>query len=98
MKLISIDQQSSPHSNYQRTVKLKNLKRAFDLIRSGHCDSRVALAREMDLSATAVSTLVEELVKANMILEAWPNSPSCPVVARRSINSTGTDVKWPSFL
>ena len=45
MKLLSIDQQSSPHTNYQRTVKLKNLKRAFDLIRSGHCDSRVALAR-----------------------------------------------------
>lgn len=78
MKLLSIDQQSSPHSNYQRTVKLKNLKRAFDLIRSGHCDSRVALAREMDLSATAVSTLVEELVKANMILEAGPKQSVVP--------------------
>ena len=78
LKLLSIDQHAGTHSNYQHTVKLKNLKRAFDLIRNGRCDSRAALAREMNLSATAVSALVEELVRANMVLEAGATHTAVP--------------------
>lgn len=69
MKYISLNKNEDRKSTYQREVKLINLKRAFDLIRSGRCVTRAAIAKEMQLSATAVSSLTDELVYRRLIMQ-----------------------------
>ena len=55
---------------YQQKVKEKNIKRIFDFLRSGECESRAELVRAMELSATSVSALVEELESRKFLKES----------------------------
>jgi len=70
MKYLSLDKNSEQKVAYQHEIKQSNLKQAFDLIRSGACTSRSELAREMGLSATAVSSLTDELMQHGLVLES----------------------------
>ena len=70
---------SSPRpTGYQQRVKEANIKRIFDLIRSGKCSSRADLVRAMKLSATSVSVLVEELEARGLISETGPQQTYQP--------------------
>ena len=61
MKYLPLETASPGRPGYQQQVKEANIKRIFDLVRSGKCESRAQLVRAMQLSATSVSVLVEEL-------------------------------------
>lgn len=69
MKYLSLEHHGEVHASYQQMVKEQNIKRVFDLVRNGRCASRAELARSMSLSATTISTLVEELTRRELILE-----------------------------
>ena len=70
--------------SYQQHVKEANIKRIFDLVRSGKCTSRAELVRTMKLSATSVSVLVEELAERGLIDEIGPQQTFQP--GRRPIS------------
>ena len=70
MKYLALKTPSEQSISYQQLIKEENLKRIFDLIRSGRCSSRAELSRTMHLSATAISTLVEELQAEGLIGES----------------------------
>lgn len=78
MKYLSLNKPSSEKRVYQHEVKQNNLKRAFDLIRSGICTSRSELARVMQLSATAISSLTDELIRQNLVVETGPIHAETP--------------------
>lgn len=63
---------------YQQEVKENNIKRVFDLLRSGACDSRAELVRAMALSATSISALVEELQARGYLRESGPKHTTLP--------------------
>ena len=64
--------------SYQQRVKETNIKQIFDYLRSGLCESRADLVRAMDLSATSVSVLVEELQLREFIAETGPKPTAQP--------------------
>lgn len=70
MRYLSLNINDEQKKVYQHEVKQSNLKQAFDLIRNGVCTSRSELARVMRLSATAVSSLTDELIRHNLVIEA----------------------------
>ncbi len=70
MRYLSLNINEDQKKVYQHEVKQGNLKQAFDLIRNGICTSRSELARVMRLSATAVSSLTDELIRQNLVIEA----------------------------
>ena len=70
MRYLSLNINADQKRVYQQEVKQGNLKQAFDLIRNGICTSRSELARVMRLSATAVSSLTDELIRLNLVIEA----------------------------
>ena len=72
------------HVGYQQQVKEANIKQIFDLVRSGKCKSRAEIVRTMNLSATSVSVLVEELTDRKLIEEVGPTQTSLP--GRRPIS------------
>ena len=72
------------HVGYQQQVKEANIKQIFDLVRSGKCKSRAEIVRAMNLSATSVSVLVEELANRKLIEEVGPTQTSLP--GRRPIS------------
>ena len=74
----------APHSTYQQHVKETNIKRIFDLVRNGKCTSRAELVRAMNLSATSISVLVEELSERGLIEEVGPQQTFQP--GRRPIS------------
>ena len=78
MKYLPLDTAGASRSGYQQQVKEANIKRIFDLVRSGKCKSRAELVRTMKLSATSVSVLVEELVARGLIHETGPTQTSQP--------------------
>lgn len=78
MKYLSLNKHTSEKKVYQHEIKQTNLKRAFDLIRNGVCTSRSELSREMQLSATAVSSLTDELIRQNLVLETGPIHAETP--------------------
>jgi len=78
MKFLSLNRNEDQKKVYQHEVKLGNLKHAFDLIRSGKCTSRSELSREMKLSATAVSSLTDELIRAELVIETGPIHADTP--------------------
>lgn len=63
---------------YQQQVKEANIKHIFDYLRSGVCESRAELVRAMELSATSVSVLVEELQARQFIEEGGTKPTSQP--------------------
>lgn len=83
MKYLPKDR-ASGHTGYQQQVKETNIKRIFDLVRSGKCKSRAEIVRQMDLSATSVSVLVEELAHRKLIDETGPTQTALP--GRRPIS------------
>ena len=84
MKYFPRERTEPIHIGYQQQVKEANIKRIFDLVRSGRCKSRAEIVRCMDLSATSVSVLVEELAKRRLIDETGPAQTLQP--GRRPIN------------
>lgn len=84
MKYLPLNSVSPGHAGYQQQVKEGNIKRIFDLVRSGKCKSRAELVRMMNLSATSVSVLVEELSFRGLIDEIGPTQTSLP--GRRPIS------------
>lgn len=84
MKYLPMDTAGAVRAGYQQQVKETNIKRIFDLVRSGKCKSRAELVRVMNLSATSVSVLVEELAARGLILETGPKQTSLP--GRRPIS------------
>lgn len=78
MKYLSLNRREDQKSVYQHKIKLGNLKHAFDLVRSGKCTSRSELAREMKLSATAVSSLTDELIRLDLLIETGPIHAETP--------------------
>ena len=64
--------------SYQQRVKEKNIKRIFDLLRCGECESRAELVRAMSLSATSISALVEELHGMGYLEESGPKHTAQP--------------------
>ena len=84
MKYLPQDKFGSGHTGYQQQVKEANIKRIFDLVRSGKCKSRAEIVRHMNLSATSVSVLVEELATRKLIDETGPAQTSLP--GRRPIS------------
>lgn len=84
MKYLSLEYPDSQRPGFQQIIKEKNIKRIFDLVRSGHCASRAALVRTMHLSATTVSALVEELEVLGLIWETGPTMTLVP--GRRPMN------------
>lgn len=69
MRYLSLNTNADQKKVYQHEVKQTNLKMAFDLIRNGACTSRSDLAREMKLSATAISSLTDELIRQDLVVE-----------------------------
>ena len=69
MRYLSLNTNDDQKKVYQQEIKQSNLKRAFDLVRNGVCTSRSELAREMKLSATAVSSLTDELIQHQLLIE-----------------------------
>ena len=69
MRYLSLNIEKDQKKVYQHEIKQSNLKLAFDLIRNGVCTSRSDLAREMKLSATAVSSLTDELIRQDLVVE-----------------------------
>ena len=84
MKYLSRDRSGAGHSGYQQQVKEANIKRIFDLVRGGKCKSRAEIVRTMNLSATSVSVLVEELAERGLIDETGPALTTQP--GRRPIS------------
>ena len=84
MKYFSTSKAGTSHIGYQQQVKETNIKHIFDLVRSGKCKSRAEIVRQMDLSATSVSVLVEELAHRKLIDETGPTQTSLP--GRRPIS------------
>ena len=84
MKYLPQDKFGSGHTGYQQQVKEANIKHIFDLVRSGKCKSRAEIVRHMNLSATSVSVLVEELANRKLIDEVGPAQTSLP--GRRPIS------------
>lgn len=78
MKYLALETQAPQRVGYQQLIKEQNIKRVFDLVRSGRCSSRAELVRAMHLSATTVSALVEELQAGGLILESGPTLTSTP--------------------
>ncbi len=84
MKYLALDTAGVSRAGYQQQVKEGNIKHIFDLVRSGRCKSRADLVRSMQLSATSVSVLVEELAERGLITEIGPAQTSLP--GRRPIS------------
>lgn len=84
MKYLPLDTAGVARSGYQQQVKEANIKRIFDLVRAGKCKSRAELVRTVQLSATSVSVLVDELSARGLIYEAGPTQSSMP--GRRPIS------------
>ena len=84
MKYIPLDTAASGRTGYQQQVKEANIKQIFDLVRDRKCKSRAELVRHMNLSATSVSVLVEELASRGLIDETGPTQTSLP--GRRPIS------------
>ena len=84
MKYILQEKVGSSHTGYQQQVKEANIKQIFNLVRSGKCKSRAEIVRNMNLSATSVSVLVEELANRKLIDEAGPAQTTLP--GRRPIS------------
>ncbi len=84
MKYLPLDTAVVGRTGYQQQVKETNIKRIFDLVRSGKCKSRAELVRTMNLSATSVSVLVEELAARRLISETGPAHTTLP--GRRPIS------------
>ncbi len=84
MKYLPLESAGAARGGYQQQVKEGNIKRIFDLVRSGKCRSRAELVRVMNLSATSVSVLVEELAARRLIDETGPTQTSLP--GRRPIS------------
>lgn len=84
MKYLPLETHPAAHIGYQQRVKEDNIKRVFDLVRSGKCKSRAEIVRVMQLSATSVSGLVEELAARGLIFETGPQQTSQP--GRRPIS------------
>ena len=84
MKYLPSDKVVAGHVGYQQQVKETNIKRIFDLVRSGKCKSRAEIVRYMNLSATSVSVLVEELAERGLIDETGPAQTTQP--GRRPIS------------
>ena len=84
MKYIPIERVETGRTGYQQQVKETNIKRIFDLVRFGRCKSRAEIVRCMNLSATSVSVLVEELANRKLIDETGPAQTSLP--GRRPIS------------
>lgn len=84
MKYLPQEKLGFAHTGYQQQVKEANIKRIFDLVRSGKCKSRAEIVRNMNLSATSVSVLVEELANRKLIDETGPAQTSLP--GRRPIS------------
>ena len=84
MRYLPLESAPVGHLGYQQKVKESNIKRIFDLVRSEQCKSRAELVRTMQLSATSVSGLVEELKARGLISEAGPQQTSQP--GRRPIS------------
>ena len=84
MKYLPQDKLGSSHTGYQQQVKEANIKSIFDLVRSGKCKSRAEIVRNMNLSATSVSVLVEELANRKLIDETGPAQTTLP--GRRPIS------------
>ena len=68
MKYLPLDAVGTGRVGYQQQVKEANIKRIFDLVRSGKCKSRAELVRMMQLSATSVSAHVEAISEGVMPL------------------------------
>ena len=62
MKYLPLDAVGTGRVGYQQQVKEANIKRIFDLVRSGKCKSRAELVRMMQLSATSVSLTSDAIV------------------------------------
>ena len=84
MKYIPIERADTGRTGYQQQVKESNIKRIFDLVRFGKCKSRAEIVRCMNLSATSVSVLVEELTARGLIEEIGPTQTAMP--GRRPIS------------
>ena len=84
MKYIPVERPDIGRTGYQQQVKEGNIKRIFDLVRCGKCKSRAEIVRCMDLSATSVSVLVEELTARGLIQEIGPTHTTLP--GRRPIS------------
>ncbi len=84
MKYMPLEKIGGGHVGYQQQVKEANIKQIFDLVRSGKCKSRAEIVRAMNLSATSVSVLVEELTDRKLIEEVGPTQTSLP--GRRPIS------------
>ena len=84
MKYLPLANAIIGHSGYQQHVKEGNIKQIFDLVRSEKCKSRAEIVRAMNLSATSVSVLVEELAARGLIDEVGPTKTSLP--GRRPIS------------
>ncbi len=84
MKYLALETFGHSRIGYQQQVKEANIKRIFDLVRSGKCKSRAELVRMMRLSATSVSVLVEELAARGLISETGPAQTTLP--GRRPIS------------
>lgn len=78
MKFLSLEHQPEARVGYQQRTKEQNIKRVFDLVRAGKCASRAELVRTMNLSATTVSALVDELQAKGLILEVGPTLTPLP--------------------
>lgn len=84
MKYLPLEKTGAGHTGYQQRVKEANIKRIFDLVRSKKCKSRAEIVRHLNLSATSVSVLVEELANRKLIDETGPTQTSLP--GRRPIS------------
>lgn len=78
MKYLALETQADQRISYQQYIKEQNIKRVFDLVRSGRCASRAELVRTMHLSATTISALVEELHENGLVVETGPTLTSTP--------------------
>lgn len=78
MKYLSAKYKEKHRASYQQRTKEVNIKRVFDLVRAGKCASRAELVRAMHLSATTVSSLVDELQSMGLILELGPSLTALP--------------------
>lgn len=78
MKYLALETQADQRVSYQQYIKEQNIKRVFDLVRSGRCASRAELVRTMHLSATTISALVEELHEDGLVIETGPTLTSTP--------------------
>lgn len=84
MKYLPTQKPGAGHAGYQQQVKEANIKHIFDLVRDKKCRSRAEIVRTLNLSATSVSVLVEELATRKLIDETGPTQTSLP--GRRPIS------------